>query len=142
MFSLKLFLFHSYFQVTFCSSRLHISKNDNFFHNSKIMEFMRLINVKINQALVEGPTYVILWLIDWLIDLITMHDWFILFLNMHITILCSSLTPFMIAHCGSWPRYAFANSDHSLYIFWFSYMHDWREYPLIFLLIVTSASFY
>ena len=91
------------------------------------MEFTELIHAKIN-GLWWGAH---IW--DWLIDSLAICDWFILILDMHIIILClitnlvfdSALWLVVQVHIHSHP-------DHSLYIFWFSYVHDWFEYPLTF----------
>ena len=40
------------------------------------MELTKLIHAEIDRALVGGPTYVRLWLIDCSFDLIAMHDRF------------------------------------------------------------------
>ena len=92
---------------------------------------------KNKRALVGGPTYVTSWLIDWLIDLTVMHDWFILIIDIYIIILYLFTNPDFDKRIT-----ARGPGTHSLCSFWFSYVQDWFEYSLIFLLIATSASSY
>ena len=40
-----------------------------------------------------GPTYEISWLIDWLIDSLAICNWFTLFLDIHIILLCLFSNP-------------------------------------------------
>ena len=85
-----------------------------------------------------GPTYVTSRLIDCLTDSFSMSDWFILFLDMRVIIsIHCSLTlfhdsAFVIGGPGM----------YSLYLLWFSYVHDSSEYSLISLLIAMFAPFY
>ena len=71
-----------------------------FFHNSRIMESVTLIHAKYT-GFGGGPTWVTLWLIDWLLALIIIRDWFTLLFDILAIIpkLCT------IAHGGSLPRY-------------------------------------
>ena len=91
-----------------------------------------------------GPTYEIPWLIDWLIDLFAMHDWFILFLDMRLIIpVPCSLTMF---HDSALPFAGQVRTHfhfgYSLCIFWFSYVHDNFRYSLFSLLDAMIVSFY
>ena len=66
------------------------------------MEFMKIIHAKINRALVGAPhTWSYDLLIDWLVVLIAIYEWFILFYVMH-TIALSLFTNV----CFPWNKWA------------------------------------
>ena len=75
-----------------------------------------------------GPTYVTSWLIDWLIDLTVMHDWFILIIDIHIIILYLFTNPDFDSalRLAAQVRTPYAHSDFHMCkidssIHWFSY---------------------
>ena len=76
----------------------------------------------------EGPTYVILWSINWLVDWIVMRNWFMLFYNMHMIILCWFTNlgfPWdkSVLHLGT----LFVSPIHSVILFWIIFIgiHAW-----------------
>ena len=79
--------------------------------------------------------FMIDWLIDWLIDLITIHDWFTLFHDMHTIILClftnlCFLLNKSVHHSGT----LFASHIHLGVLFWFLFGIYWFIYQSSYLL--------
>ena len=107
------------------SAPLDVNKRERIFRNSRKMESVTLSHAKIN-GLWWGP-HICDWSIDWLTDWLDYHAWLILlcsvtctklFLNCALTSLFDSLL-WLVAQVR-----IYSHSCFSIYMFWFSYVHD------------------